>query len=131
MMFSGAFLGFKAVETNAWIPMLFHSYFEDIIATPIVLFSALLFIRWIFPEHRSYRISTRQIIVVTTLFALHFELVMPAVSNRFVSDPIDILAYVIGSSLFWLIQSDGLIRNVRSEFARFERPQDKFLRFFE
>ncbi|HAW19950.1 MAG TPA: hypothetical protein DCX14_07195 [Flavobacteriales bacterium] len=104
VLFSGAFLGFKVVEQKAWVPSFFHSYFEDLIAVPIVLFSALLFIRLVLPDQQHYAISKKQILIITTIFVVHFELLMPALSHRFVSDPLDIIAYAIGSTAFWLIQ---------------------------
>lgn len=81
-------------------PEPFRNYFEDLLALPIILSSALLAIQWFVPGQRGYTLSRIDLLVITLLFSIYFEAVLPVFNPAFTSDGVDVLCYVTGAYLF-------------------------------
>lgn len=82
------------------IPLI-HAYFEDFLAIPIVLKTAQLAVQLIRESWRNQVFSLREVTVITVLFALYFEGIMPELSDRFTRDLWDVFCYAAGALLFW------------------------------
>ena len=72
----------------------------DLLAMPIVLSIGLWAIRISRPERREYRLHPGLIIFTVVLYAVLFEWIFPAVSDRSTADPIDAVAYAVGGAFF-------------------------------
>lgn len=95
--------GYKALEYTGSAPSLLSSYFEDIIALPLMLLIAQWLIRKLHVKWRAFKVNIRDVIVITIGFALYFEGVLPVFDSRFTPDPIDIFCYASGSLIFlWI-----------------------------
>jgi hypothetical protein len=108
------FFSYKQVEIYfPSIPFL-HSYFEDLIAIPIVLKTAQLIIQVIVPNQRNLKLKLFDIALVTVAFAVYFEWHLPFIDPRFTSDWIDVIAYGSGA-IFYSVFLNGVIPDHSSE----------------
>lgn len=78
-----------------------YSYLDDLIFFPIIL-STILIIEQFFRHNWSYIIPFTHVLSAFLIFSLLLELVFPKFSERFTADPIDVLAYFIGSVFYYL-----------------------------
>ncbi len=84
-------------------PTLVSSYFADLLSLPILLTLSVLFIRKVQGD-RNFKLDFSKIIFVLVYQSLVFELLLPAISARYTSDPYDVLAYAVGGCFFFLFQ---------------------------
>lgn len=82
------------------------SYLDSFLATPILLTLLLVERRAIFRYGREYTLSISEICLVTALVACVGEVLFPALSDEFTADWLDVLAYALGSVLFYV----GILR---------------------
>ncbi|MDP4662389.1 MAG: hypothetical protein NWS74_01895 [Salibacteraceae bacterium] len=108
-----AFLSYKWFESRASLPPFFHSYFEDLLAMPIFLKTALILIQSFNDKWKKNIILKRDIIIITLLTGAYFELILPVFDHRFTNDPIDLLAYSLGSLFFAFFLNKPLNLKVR------------------
>ena len=95
------FFAYKLMELSyPAIPFL-HAYFEDLIALPIVLKTALLTGQSLRKPWRSYVFGKVELAVITVLFALYFEWILPSYNPLFTTDALDFLCYGLGTLVFW------------------------------
>lgn len=80
---------------------LVDSFLDSFLAMPILLTLLVAERRLIFRRGSSYCLSIPEIIAATLLIAFIAEVVFPALSKRFTADWFDVLAYVLGSTLFY------------------------------
>jgi hypothetical protein len=101
---TAAFFVYKTLEFNCVSPIIFSSYFEDLLALPLVLKTALLFTQVVFKYHRSFTMNRLEAMVILALFSLYFEAAMPLIDYRFMADPVDVFCYCAGLLVFmrWL-----------------------------
>jgi len=102
------FLSYKWFESQASLPPFFHSYFEDLLAMPIFLKTALILIQSFSDKWKKNTILKRDIVIITLLTGAYFELILPLFDHRFTNDPIDFLAYSFGSLFFGLLLNKPL-----------------------
>lgn len=108
-MLCALFLVYKTYETEIESNLLTF-YFEDLIALPIILKTALLLIQSISKSWRFYRISLRDLLIITLLFSLYYEGILPILSENFTADWLDLVCYFIGSASFYLILNTPMIQ---------------------
>jgi hypothetical protein len=92
--------GYKMAENLGMNHPLLSSYFEDLIAVPLILLIAQTMIQHLRANWRSFLIAPRDVYVITLLFSLYFEGLIPLFDKRFTADPLDIICYTLGASLF-------------------------------
>ena len=94
------FFAYKIVEVYSNNIYFLHSYFEDIIALPIILKSSLLIINRGFKRFKSYRIALIDVVIITVGFSFYYEWLLPKLDSRFSSDIYDVLCYFLGMVIF-------------------------------
>lgn len=80
------------------------NYFDDLIAIPFIMGITLFIEKEVFGKEPSYFHSVSRIIAVSVFISILFELLLPLYSVTYVSDPIDILCYLSGALIYFLIQ---------------------------
>lgn len=75
-------------------------YGADLLALPVALGIALWVIRKSKPDRQDYRLPWTLILAAVVIFAVLFEGLFPMWSDRFTADPLDVVAYGLGASLF-------------------------------
>lgn len=94
------FLAYKIIETiYPAIPFL-HTYLEDLVAIPLILKTALIIVQAAAGRKRIIEISLSEILIITGLFSVYYELLLPALNDQFYSDPWDVICYYIGALFF-------------------------------
>lgn len=100
-----------AYSTNQYIVkhitdnIFLHCYFNDMLAPPILLSATNIFIS-LTPKHSFLFITPVKIISITMGAGLFWELVTPTYRIDSVADSSDLVAYLIGGLLYYLIISD-------------------------
>ena len=91
---------YKLWETVDPATPFLHAYFEDLIAIPVILGIALFMTQWLLKKWRSYTISLRDLILLTVVFSLYFEVILPRFNAHFSSDLVDVGCYALGTIFF-------------------------------
>jgi membrane-associated PAP2 superfamily phosphatase len=91
---------FKFFEHFGAPPQLLSSYFEDLVAVPIIFGGALLGAQLLRRQWRGLVLTQTETWVLTGLFALYFELILPVWDARFTQDPWDVVCYGAGNLFF-------------------------------
>lgn len=90
------------------LPTFFHNYFEDLIAVPIVLKTALLSVQLLRKSWRNFVFKRLEIICITALFSIYFEWILPYFNAAFTADHLDLICYGIGAWFYMLILNTPL-----------------------
>ena len=77
------------------------AYLDSFLLMPILLTFLVVERRWLFRRRSGYCLKLLDIVIATLFIAIVAELVFPALSHRFTADWWDVLAYALGSSLFY------------------------------
>ena len=85
------------------VPLFFSHYFADLLCMPLLLSSAVLFMRWLRTEEGLY-LSGGKILVATLYVSLVFESVLPLFFQRYTADVWDVVMYGVGGGLFFVFQ---------------------------
>jgi len=85
-----------------FIPFL-HSYFDDLLAMPVVLGITLQVYRWIHPMKNGFVFTPTQVLVGFIYFSLLFEGLLPSWSATYTRDIWDIVCYFLGSVWFYFL----------------------------
>jgi hypothetical protein len=94
------FLAYKIFEIHyPAIPFL-HTYLEDLLAIPLILKTAMIIIQGTIERKKTIEISAWEILIITGLFSVYYELILPAFNDQFYSDPLDVICYYIGALFF-------------------------------
>ncbi len=84
---------------NADIPILINNYLNDFLCMPIVLKIGLCSVRYIKSDEHIVLPLPLQIIM-TFLFIIYFEVVLPSYNERYTADMLDVVAYSLGHIFF-------------------------------
>jgi prepilin signal peptidase PulO-like enzyme (type II secretory pathway) len=76
-------------------------YLNDLLCLPVVLTITLWLQQKLFPRTARSRLNRAQVIFAVVYFAIFFEGILPAFSERYTRDYWDILAYAAGGLLFY------------------------------
>ncbi|PSK97604.1 magnesium citrate secondary transporter [Cecembia rubra] len=85
---------------DIYIPYV-HAYLDDLLAMPVVLGITLQVFQWIHPQKAKFSFTPVQVLVAWLYFSFLFEFLLPKCSDIYVSDPLDVLMYGLGSLLFY------------------------------
>ncbi|MEX0884237.1 MAG: magnesium citrate secondary transporter [Cyclobacteriaceae bacterium] len=97
-----------------FIPFI-HSYWDDLLAIPVILGITLQVFRWIQPGKAGFIFTKMQILVGVAYFGFIFEGLLPLFSATYTSDPWDLLCYFLGT--FWFY----FFINKEQKVANFEK----------
>lgn len=97
---SGLFTIHQIVEKWYSIPYV-HAYLDDLLAPSIVLGLALFFFQRVFPGDLSYSHSNIFLLIYVIWYSILFEMVFPYFDARHYADPWDVLAYTLGTLIFY------------------------------
>ncbi len=79
------------------------AYIDSFLLMPILLTFLVAERRILFKRGATYCLSVLEIIIATFFIAIVAELIFPALSQRFTADWLDVLAYALGSTLFYFV----------------------------
>lgn len=91
---------FVLKKSSVHLPFV-SDYLADFLALPVVLSIALWGIRISKTDRRQWTYHWLHIAFLVLLFAFLFEFLYPRMTDRFTSDPWDVLAYALGGLVFW------------------------------
>lgn len=94
--------------TNGYVKYFTNCYLNDILGT-IVFLLYLCFVLSFQKRFLSFRLI--YIEIITLLCGFLWEFVTPLYRKDTISDPWDLIAYMIGSLLFWLIYKKTLLED--------------------
>ncbi len=86
-------------------------YLTDLLFVPAMSLFALIFVR-LLKMSAKIKISPLLILTQVLLVSLYFEVYLPKITS-YVSDPIDILMYVLGGFIFFLIPPTTVLKKQR------------------
>lgn len=95
------FIGFKLAEAYKMAGAWWVSYFEDLLALPVILSIALLIMRNAYYRQGAYCLSKLQVLMATAGVSVYFEGILPEINNQYTRDYWDILAYAMGAAFFY------------------------------
>jgi len=97
-------LSFVLQKSAIQIPFV-HSYFDDLVCAPLILFPVLLFYRrFFYYRHATYVFPRAYLLFFGVVFSVYFEVVLPNFNSSFTADPLDMLMYAIGILVYSLMQ---------------------------
>ncbi|MFT6923902.1 MAG: hypothetical protein ACJA1C_002922 [Crocinitomicaceae bacterium] len=83
-------------------------YLTDLLFVPAMSLFALIFVR-LLKRDATIKISPLLIFIQVVLVSLYFEVYLPKITT-YVSDPVDVLMYVLGGFIFLLIQPTTVLK---------------------
>ncbi|CAN0571507.1 unnamed protein product [Ectocarpus sp. 12 AP-2014] len=86
------------------IPQLINNYLNDLLCMPIVLKICQYAVRFI-KKDEHITIPIKISFVLTILYALYFELLLPKLNDRYTADFMDVVLYFIGFVFFLWIEN--------------------------
>lgn len=90
----------KVLQLNiSWV----DSYIDNILAMPIILSLWQVEKILLFRKGAAYKLSLLEIGVATIYFSLITEILFPLFSEDFKGDRMDVVAYLIGSTVFYVV----------------------------
>jgi len=89
------------VPQNFWV----NHYLADFLCMPIVLMVAEKAIKTL-KKNPDFKLSLLKVGVGAVYFSVLFELVLPALNEKYTQDPKDVIMYFLGAGLFTIIQMD-------------------------
>ncbi|MGB1317834.1 MAG: hypothetical protein ACPG5W_06495 [Flavobacteriales bacterium] len=81
---------------GVFIPIV-HAYLDDLLCFPIVLTLGLAVYRL---RDKHYTLSLWHILPVLVVYSVYFEWYLPRISETATSDPIDVVMYLLGLTVF-------------------------------
>lgn len=82
----------------------FSDYLADLICLPIVLTISRFLIIKLTSVGSGFELSPAKIIVATCYIAIVFEFLLPNFSSNYQSDMLDIVAYFLGASAYYIFR---------------------------
>ncbi len=102
-MFLTALAVYLLQQFGVQLPTLIHNYLNNLLCMPLVLTICLIVLQFIKKNYR-LTIPIFAIASITIYYILYFEWYLPKVNDRYTSDPIDGVLYVLGAIGFYFIQ---------------------------
>lgn len=85
------------------LPIIINNYLNDLLCMPIVLKICQFAVRFI-KKDKHTNIPIKMSFVLTILYALYFEFLLPKFSDRYTADFIDVILYFMGFLFFLWIE---------------------------
>lgn len=93
----------QTIEHTIYIRWI-DSYLDDILF-PMVLFPILSFLFQMLKIPSFRPLPTFLVFLITLMFTVYFEYILPQTSTRYTADPADVLCYAAGTFLFQIVQN--------------------------
>lgn len=90
------------VSTDS-VPDFISFYLNDFLIIPIVGLVALHVV-WFVKQDRSIRLNIATILSLVILFSVYFEWYLPKYSSRYTADVWDVLCYLAGGGVLYILQ---------------------------
>lgn len=89
-----------------------HAYLDDLLCMPVVLGISMQMMQYLRTSKSFYYLSKAHVVLAFGYISFMFEIVLPAFSPTYTSDPWDVLCYAAGSWAFyqWVIKPIKLVR---------------------
>jgi hypothetical protein len=108
-LFVGAVLVYVAFQLNRYVghwpvPAPLSSYLGDVASMPVILSIALAAQRRLVMHSRAFVFPRSWLLAAWAYVSVWFELGLPHISAQAVADPLDVVAYAVGTLAFgrWL-----------------------------
>lgn len=83
-----------------YLPYL-QAYLDDLLCMPVVLGISMQMMQYLRTHKERYYLSKTHVLLAFGYISLMFEVVLPAFSDTYTSDPWDVLCYALGSMVFY------------------------------
>ncbi len=103
IMFLTALTVYLLQQFGFQLPELINNYYNNLLCIPLVLTICLIVLQFI-KKNNKLTIPIFAITSMTLYYILYFEWYLPKVNERYTSDPIDSVLYVIGAIGFYCMQ---------------------------
>lgn len=105
---------------NSTLNFFFSCYFDDLLA-PLLLFS---YINILLSFYNKKIYSLKYLIIFILLVSIVWEYLICFIRPTSVSDPIDILFYVLGTLIYWIIHKKWNQKRLKDEFPELFKDLD-------
>lgn len=95
------------------LPMFINGYIDDAFAVPVIANLGLCFQRVVVIQNNYYVLSPGKVIFIVVYLTLVFEVFLPYISPRYVSDWKDAVLYVVGGFFFYYVMNKPIIEQKR------------------
>ena len=86
-------------------PYLVRNYLNDVLVMPLMFKTITIVLKWRFGQ--SFVLTNVHLMIVLVYFSVLFEYIFPKYLPRYTADYFDVLAYLVGSLIFKLIECYG------------------------
>ena len=92
------------------IPALLQAYLGDVVSMPLILTLALVAQRRLVARSRTFVFPDSWLLLAWAYVSVWFEALLPYFSNKAVADPLDVVAYAVGTLAFrrWLNRAEDV-----------------------
>lgn len=113
-----SYLVLYVLKTAGYYWPFISDHLADFLCLPIVLsFCRFTMIRWRFAPSQ-FELSVSMILFAVLAFSIVFEGILPSLSDRYYSDPIDIVAYLLGAAVYFSFRK--FYKNTQHEILHHE-----------
>ncbi|MCZ4409211.1 hypothetical protein O3Q51_10340 [Cryomorphaceae bacterium 1068] len=98
------YLAIRWIRAIHFGPEFLHFYGGDILFVPILMTSVKI-VKWLF--NFSFNVNKLEVAIAVVYSCVVFEWLLPNEGTNFVSDPLDIAAYIFGALLYVFFISKG------------------------
>ena len=98
------FIGVQSLKfLSVFVPNLIFNHLNDFLLIPMVATISLHGV-WMIKKDNSIRLNTFTIFSLVVLFSFVFEYYLPRQSDRYTGDIWDVVCYVMGGMVFYILQ---------------------------
>lgn len=122
ILLSLAFILNQWLESErVFIPFI-HSYLDDLLCIPVILYPVLLIFRKYVYADKNYSFPFSYILTTAVMLSLAFEVWAPSYSSVYISDKYDIPAYVAGGVFFHFFMGGNKysLSDIQKSFSRIQ-----------
>lgn len=102
LLCAALFIAHQLLQKFVHYPLPFiDSYLDCLLCMPLLLTGLLLEHRYLVFKNAAYRLPANEIVLITFVLAVLFEWGFPMLSDAFTADWGDVIAYAVGSFVFW------------------------------
>jgi hypothetical protein len=103
LIFATATAVYILQQLHVALPSIINNYLNNLLCMPVVLTLCLVVLQLI-KKNYSLTIPIFVIASITLYYIVYFEWFLPKINARYTADPIDVVLYIIGAMVFYLMQ---------------------------
>lgn len=107
LIFLGGFV-FTLQKLAVPLPLIVRFYVNDFLIVPIVLALCLIVVRWL-KSNFFYQLPLVVVLYVSIMYSVIFEWFLPQFHPRYTADIIDVMLYLLGGLVFYMLQKTKVI----------------------